>query len=129
MSFIIAAPVPALQAYIVLPNPEFSDTEGQPVTVNFKRSMNGANKTYVKSNPRRALTWQFRMTRAKAEELRRYLKSYFRAKLQVTDHKDVIWTGYLTNDPFEFASEAKAQGWPGREMVNLSVEFQGEKVS
>jgi hypothetical protein len=129
MSFVISAPVPALQSFIVLPNPEFADTEGKPVSVNFKRTMNGAKRTFVKSNSRRILSWQFRLTRAKGIELQRFFTSYFRAKLQIEDHKGTIWQGYLTNDPFEFAAETKARGWPGSEQVAIRVEFQGEAVS
>lgn len=129
MSFIISAPVPALQSFIVIPNPEFADTEGKPVSVNFKRTMNGVKRTFIKSNDRRILSWQFRLTRAKGVELQRFFTSYFRAKLQVEDHKGQLWQGYLTNDPFEFAAETRAGGWPGGEQVSIRVEFQGERVS
>ena len=125
MSVILQAPYPVIETTTTLPNPQFSDVEGRKVQVEVRRSMNNTKRTYVKSNERRALTYSFRLTRAKALELRALVTAYYRSKLLLTNHKNERWLVNFTSNPFEFTGSERAADVPGGEMVTISLNFEG----
>ncbi len=129
MSLILRAPVPGIVTTTVLPNPQFNDTQARKVELQIMRSMNGTRYTYVKSNDRQALSFTFLLTRKKALELRAFLVSYYRAKVQLTDHEGAIWEGYFTNNPFEFSTAGRANGWPGGEYCEITLQLEAEQVN
>jgi hypothetical protein len=117
--FQLAAPHPGIQTISLLPNPQFSDGEALTAAVTPKRATDGTLYTYVKTKGgRRKLNWSFRLSRAKALELRAFLLSYFASKIQVTDHNGRVWVGNFTGNPFELDSSA-----PG--LDNITIEFEG----
>lgn len=117
--FTLQAPYPALQTSSVLPNPAFSDGESLTGAVVAKRAIDGTLRTYIKrKGGRRKLTWTFLLRRNKGLELRAFIQSYFASVVKITDHRDRVWVGNFTNDPFEFeASEDEAQ--------TITIEFEG----
>lgn len=125
MTFIIQAPLPALETTMLLPDPQFNDGEARRLTVEFKRSVNGTKRSYIKTNVRSTLNYQFSLTRMKALELRAFIASYYTAKLRVTNHKDEIWLCNFTSNPFEFEFSTRASGEPGGERLNISLTFEG----
>lgn len=65
------SPYPLLDQLTLLPNPQFSDSEGLMISVSRKLAMDGTRYTYVKrKDGRRKLRWSFKVTRNKALELR-----------------------------------------------------------
>jgi hypothetical protein len=88
--------------------------------------MNGTLYTYVKSrNGRKKFQWEFEIARNKALELREFINSYQGRLIQVTDHDNDIWVGYLRNNPFEFTGAGRAgEGWPGGETMTIILEFE-----
>lgn len=129
MAFELAAPYPAIQTITVLPNPELSDSEALTDRIMPQRAVDGTLYTYVKrTNGRRKMLWSFNLSRPKALELRAFILSYFAARLRVTDHNGRVWTGYLTNNPFEFITDRRAapswEGLPG-ELPSITLEFEG----
>ena len=123
--FILRAPYPSKQTTTVLPSPVFSDQLALKATVQTARSMNGTLYTYVKSRSgKHKLKWEFALSRNKALELREFINSYFASTIEVTDHLDNTWVGYLKNNPFEFDTNERANGWPGNEVVDVSLEFE-----
>lgn len=117
-----------MQTYTYLPNPEFGDLEGSRQTVDIKRSINNTVYTYVKSKDlRKRLQLRFTLTRGKALELRAFIVSYYRSKIQLTDHLGQVWLGYITTNPNEFESTGRAVGAPGNELQNIQIEFEGIK--
>ncbi|MHC4807080.1 MAG: hypothetical protein ACYTBX_12595 [Planctomycetota bacterium] len=89
------------------------------------RAMDGTSYTYVKSRSgRKRLQWDFTIARDKALELRAFLNVYYRTKIQVLDHNDDTWIGYLVNNPFESTGGGKAVNFPGGEVMDLTLEFE-----
>lgn len=128
--FTLQAPHPLLQTTSLLPNPTFSDQEGLMVSVTRKTAMDGTRYTYVKrKGDRRKLKWTFRLTRNKGLELRAFIQSYFASAIKVTDHRNRVWVGYLTNNPFEFDTPERAapaiSPMPRGETQAIEIEFEG----
>jgi len=126
MSFILRGPYPGLVTTTLLPSPQWGDSQALTATVTSLRSMNGTLYTYVKSrNGRKMFHWRFEIARNKALELREFINSYFGKPLQITDHDEDVWVGYLRNNPFEFMGAGKAGlAWPGGETMSLDLEFE-----
>lgn len=129
MSFQLAAPVPGIQTISVLPSPAFNDREAGRRTVESQRAMDGTLRTYVKSSERQKLSYTFNLTRMKALELRAFIRSYYRATIQITNHKGDVWHVKFVSDPFEFETVSRAGGQPGNERVSITLELEGTKVS
>lgn len=111
----------AFQTTTFLPNPEWDDSENLTVEVITKRSMNGILYTYAKTkNERRRLLMRFKLTRAKAFELRAFIHSYFSSEIKLVDHIGQTWIGNLMNNPFEFESVVG-------EGQEIQLEFEGIK--
>jgi len=95
----------AYQTTTVLPNPELNDSENLTDDLNIKRSMQGNYYTYIKrKNQRRHLSFQIKLTRMKALELRAFIKCYFNSEIILIDHLNHCWKGKLTSNPFEYES-------------------------
>lgn len=125
---ILQAPYPTVVTTTILPDPEFNDGDAQRHSIDIKRSMDGTRRTYVKSNARRQLTYSFSMSRMKALELRAFIQAYYRAPILLIDHNESRWLVHFTNNPFEFDVDSRAGGWPGGEMQNIALEFEGEPL-
>ena len=120
MSVRLAAPYPAIQTITWLPNPSWDDSEALTVSVSEQRSISGLLYTYVKTkNLRRKLLFEFELNRMKALELRAFIKSYYRSKIQLLDHTSTIWIGHFTSNPFEFDTPSRGN----RQTIQL--EFEG----
>ena len=130
MSFIIQAPFPAITVSSYLPNPQLGDSVGFTGQVEFKRSMDGTKYLYVKSREnRQKLIWNFTLSQMKYLELREVFDVYSSQQFKVTDHNDDVYTGYFTNNPFEFESVRKGAFSPGNNTIcQIQLEFEGFKV-
>jgi hypothetical protein len=123
--FIIRAPYPGFQTTTLLPSPTFSDQKGLRASVTTARAMDGTLYTHVKTREGlHKFKWDFKLSRDKASELRECLDTYFDKLIEVTDHNDVRWTGYLKNNPFEFSGHSRAEGFPGNELYVVTLEFE-----
>ena len=126
--FFIQAPHPALQVTLELPSPNWSDSVALVSSLQVLRAMNGASYTYVhERGGRKRLQWDFTIARNKALELRAFLKVYYRSKVQIVDHNDDTWLGYLTNNPFESSGSGRAVNFPGGETMDIALEFEEEE--
>lgn len=132
MSFQLGAPYPAIQTFSLLPNPQFSDSEGATVEIEIIRSLDGSKRVYRKTkNERRKLNWTFTLKRLKGLELREFFRAYFRSKILITDHNGRIWAGFFTNNPFEMSNDARAapaRGDVRGENVTVELEFEGTEI-
>ena len=129
MSFILTAPVPDVVTTSILPSPRFNDTQARRLEVDMKRSMNNTKRSYVKSNDRQTVSYTFILSRMKGLELRAFILAYNASKLRWTDHRGDVWEGYFTRNPFEFSSAGRAAGTPGGEIVEVTIQMEGERIS
>ena len=129
--FRMTAPYPASQTLTVMPNPQFSNQETNLNTVSRRTAMDGTRYTYVKRRTRRQFQWTFRLTRNKGLEVRAFFMSYFASQIKIVDHRDRIWVGHFTSNPFEFEAESRAYPaitpMPRGETMSISIEFEGEE--
>jgi len=121
----IAAPHPGYQTTVMLPSPDWGDTMEVASSMTKMRAMDGTLYTYVKQRQgRKRFRLTFEIARSKAIELRAFIKAYYRTPMQLTDHNGNQWLVYLQNNPFEFAANSKAEGFPGGETMMVSLEFE-----
>lgn len=111
----------AFQTTTVLPNPQDADTENGVHSLDMKRAMDGTKYTYVKSTDRRRLTYEFRLTRMKALELRAFILAYYDSDIKMTNHKDEVWEVKFVNNPFELSTS-------GRDSVSIQLVFEGRQL-
>lgn len=128
MSLILRAPLPHIQTTSVFPSPKFGDGEAPRLSIDVKQSMNGTTYSYVKSSARSRLQYTLTLSRMKALELRDFIQAYYRAKVQLTNHKGEVWDGYFVSNPFEFNTDGKSSQ-PGGANQAITIDFDGEIVS
>ena len=110
------------QTITLLPNPEFSDSEALTAEVLSQQTMDGTLHTYVKTkNARRKLLFTFNLNRLKALELKAFIQAYYKSKIRLTDHNNVLWLGNFTSNPFDFESIVD-------ERQTITLEFEGCEV-
>lgn len=122
----LQAPYPGLVATTVLPDPQFNDAQAKQHGVVNQRAMDGTCYTHIHTTDgRHKLTYQFSVSRMKGLELRTFIQAFFSSQVRLTNHKGEIWRVCFVNNPFEFDAAERAGGYPGDEMVSLTLEFEG----
>lgn len=132
MSVRFGGPYPGVQTYVFLPNPQFGDSEGYTMTLSRRRSMDNTLYTYVKSKDgRKRLQMRFRMTRMKMLEFRAFLLAYYRTKIELLDHEDQLWIGWIMTNPNEFDNAdyfaSPNPALTGETYASIQIEFEGTK--
>ena len=123
--FLIRAPYPAPQVTLIMPSPNWGDSVNVTATLQIIHAMDGTRYTYVRDRDgRKKLQWDFQITRHKALELRAFIRVYYSLKVQIIDHNSDTWVGYLINNPFEYTGSGKAEGFPGDETMDITLEFE-----
>ena len=129
MTVRLAAPHPLITSQTILPNPEWGDLEAYQATVDTKRTINNTQYTYVKvKDGRKRLSMRFRITQMKAIELKAFIEAYYLTPIQLTDHLDQRWIGWITTNPNEFETIGLWAGdtvGTGRTHVSIQLEFEG----
>lgn len=119
---ILQAPFGALQTSVVLPSPLWGDTENVTSEMSLRRSMNGATKTFVKTNKNRRLTYTFRiLDELKALELIEFCRYYNSDKIRLTNWKGEVWKVNLLTNPFDFVQTRRSG-------IDIALELEGEKL-
>ena len=123
--FFIRAPYPSMNVMVELPSPNWSDSVALTASLQVLHAMNGVQYTYVRERGgRKRLQWDFTIARHKALELRAFLKVYYHIQMEIIDHSEAHWIGYLTNNPFESAGSGRAVDFPGGETMDITLEFE-----
>lgn len=128
MSVRFAAPYPAVQTFIHLPNPQFGNSEANVSTVEFKKSVNNTRYSYVKTkDSRRRLLINFDVTQAKGTELLEFIRSYHGIRVQYRDELNQRWLGYFITNPnqIETHSLAVKDDTAKYAYVTIQIEFEG----
>jgi hypothetical protein len=124
---LLQAPWGKIQTTVILPSPEWGDTENLVSGMTLRRSMNGETYTYVKSNDDRVLKYLFTLPRMKALELEQFAKSYTASEMKMSNWKGEIWKVRLLTNPLDFTLNARYA--PVGDRTDVNMEFQGVKIS
>lgn len=122
----LRAPYPTLQTMIVLPNPQFGDSEAPQDKVDVRRAMDGTMYSYVHSGQGNTeLDYELNITRMKALELSAFLRSYQAFQMQLTDHLGKVWLGTVKSDVVDLVASAIDKTKPGGERATVRFQFEG----
>ena len=123
--FRITAPYPLLQTTTILPSPEWGDSVTLLPETIIIHAMDGTVYTYNKpKSNRRRFQWQFKLTRHKAIELKKFFQVYGTHQMKVTDHTNNSYIGTLQLNPLEFEGAERAGDLPGSELMNVTITFE-----
>lgn len=111
-----------MQTALVMPNPNFGDSENTQNTMSLKRAIDGTKYTYVKRPSSTKLVYPLRLTRDKAIELENFVRAYFKFNIRLYNHKDEIWVVRFLNEAFDFQRTARG------EIVTTTLELEGYKL-
>lgn len=131
MSVTLAGPYPGSITITVLPNPDLDNSEGRDISVDFRRSMNGARYSYIKSSEREALNFEWTsLGRGKIIEVQEFYKLYTGEHILLTDFRGDAWDVIFTTAPIiiEMARRSFNSGGNRKESGNLSLSFLGKKL-
>lgn len=112
---------------IVLPTPEFNDTDNGNTTVLVQRSMIGDYRTYVRPSQRITLSYTYILGRRKALELKAFVSANLTQLITLINWKGESYVGFLGNNPVSFNITGRYVG--ESEKVSVAIEFQGYLVS
>jgi hypothetical protein len=115
---VLQAPHYLIQTTTILPNPDYEDAEGLASALITKTARDGTLYTYVRSNQRRILSYEWFLTREKALELEAFLKAYYGEEMRLTNHKDEVWRVKIIDDILEFNTPMRQE----RQMIALQFE-------
>jgi hypothetical protein len=115
-----------------LPNPDLDNTEGRSLSVSFKRSMNGARHTTVKSSERKSLvfTWT-NLGYGKLVEAQEFFKLYAGDHMFLEDFRGDIWNVIFDINPISITVDGRSvnSGGPRNESGSLTLEFLGVQIT
>lgn len=92
---------------IVLPCPEFGDSEANISTLSHKRTMTGLTYSYVKTSNLIKLSYRFELKLSKAKELLNFLKLHLSTPLLLTNWKGQKYYAYIVNNPIDFLTKGR----------------------
>lgn len=111
---------------IALPPPEFNDFYSDRNQVIFKRRMDGAVSTYVKTCPEQKIHYEFILSRPKAAEFRAFLDSEHSNLLVIYDWNGYVWVAKLLSDTID--KEEFGRWEPCGNKTRVTIEFMGHKL-
>lgn len=115
------------QSVTLLPNPDFGDSEGHNVEVNYLEAASGRPYAYKKTTGYRNLeyTWT-NLGRGKIEELVEFFKLYIGEEIIVEDQHGVSFRCVLNEDPVSFSTDRRSA--PLSESGTITLRFSGVKL-
>lgn len=113
---------------LVMPAPEFGDSENWTAKTNIKRTMSGARYIYKRENSSNRLSYTFVVDRLKALEARRFLLQFNSTAMRMTNFKGEIWVVVLTNSPFDLTEEGFRSTLYGNR-CRMTLEFEGVRIN
>lgn len=126
------APYPNHKVTTILPKPLFDDIRRVESSIQVKRKMLGARRTYVKSSDRYTLVLPFQLTRQKALELEAFLNVYQRAHIRIDLYDGSQWDAELVGAPVVRRASgryAKEHGITGRDTIEVTLTFSAKRLT
>lgn len=131
MSMIFEAPFFTPVTVTILPNPELENTEGQDISVQLKRAIDGTRSSYVKSSDRKTLNfvWQ-NLGRGKLVELQEFFKLYVGEQVRLTDFRGDQWNVIFSENPIDVSVNTRSvnAGGARKESGSISLELLGVQI-
>jgi hypothetical protein len=112
---------------IVLPCPQFGDTEANVGQISLKRTMTGETYAYSKGSNLRKLSYRFLIERNKTYELLNFLKRYMSELITMINWKGETWLTFITNNPISLITKGLWRNCG--EYVEVELQFEGTKIS
>lgn len=109
---------------VVLPNPQFDDSEANMDTLQVFRTATNRRVITVKRQDLRTLNYTFRLTRQKAIELRTLIRTEIDNQVTWRNWKGEIWVGTIGTNPFNVTADGR---W-GECTEGMSVELELKAV-
>lgn len=126
MAVVLQAPASLIRTVTVLPSPSVGDSYAPRDEVTVNISMNGTKRTYVRRPGTYKLLFAFKIDIMKAFEVFAFIEEYCASEIQLIDHHDRLWRGYLITNPNEIrkVADQKLRSNCNLEMCTISLEFQ-----
>ncbi len=121
MSVFLQAPWDLIQTTIKLPSPNLGNLKNRVLSVNIRNSISGVIYSYVKTNPRVKLSWDFYLDFDKAHELQLFVETYNDIEWRVTTWEEEVFKAILINDP-DFSRVARG------DRTQVRLEFEGVRI-
>lgn len=112
---------------VYLPNPQLGNTLRPLGNVNKKYAMDGTMRSYVSKSNDYSILYTFILTRDKALEFEEFITRYMDERMTLVTLNGERYSGYIMNNPFEFRYARR--GAPAGDTVEVTMEFQGEKLN
>lgn len=117
---------------LLMPNPELENTEGQDLSLQLRRAIDGTRSTYVKSSDRKSLSFTWNdLGRGKLVEVEEFYKLYAGDHVLLTDFRDDVWDLIFNENPIsvQMTSRSANFGGPRQESGSLTLELLGVKIA
>lgn len=111
---------------IVLPCPEFNDTEKLLHSMVIKRSMTNKIYSYVRKNDLEQLSYSFILGRGIAFDFEDFIEHSIEKVITLRNWKGELWKGHITTNPVEFIPKSRYEN--EGERVEVAIEFQGIRL-
>jgi hypothetical protein len=112
---------------ITLPAPKFDDSRANVAGITIRRTMDGGKYSFVKSSDRQKLVWTFKISQAKAIELRDWITQSLSEELRITDWLGRVWVARMTINPPTLSADGRFA--PEVEFTMVELQFDGVKIS
>lgn len=131
MSMVLEAPYVAPVAALILPNPELDNSEGQDLSVDLRKAIDGTRSTYVKSNNQKRIAFAWaNLGRGKLVEVEEFYKLYTGQRIRLTDFRGDVWNVIFSDNPINIVVGRRSfnSGAARKESGTLELEFLGTQV-
>lgn len=111
------------ETVVILPNPDFDNTDALTSTVNIMQTYDGSIYVYKKTRDYEKLQWTFSLTPNKTEELKAAIDHYIGNYIKIIGMQGEVWQVLLSNDTFTFTTKTR-DNW-----TEVQLEFEGVRVN
>lgn len=121
--YTILAPYPASSRVIVLPQPEWGDTEAKTGIATFNRAMDGTCYSTTRNQTTKTFGWFFDLPRLKALEYLSFYSEHHSSLWQIIRPTDTL-IGYVKVNPATLEMLRRGVHANSLEVVSLQMEFE-----
>lgn len=123
--FRLVAPANHPETTVILPSPQFGDTDRLRSSLIVRRAIDGSIYTFVqKKQKAKSYLWDFNVTLHKALEIIEFYKAYNAVEIEAHWGGQTM-TGYFKNNPFEGDVMSAALNSPGGgEYLKITIELE-----